>query len=410
MKILLMFSLLLLSVSPSAYAGSYESRKQQSIEKKCIVCHDRVSPGIVNDWEKSIHAKAKITCIDCHQAAKTDKDARAHEGTYISALVSPKDCSRCHPKQVAQFNDSLHYKAVSFILDLKGDRAGDNTLAYKIQGKASAVMGCEKCHGSVVKVNNGKFDPETWPNSGIGRINPDGSKGSCTACHTRHKFSVAEARRPESCGTCHLGPDHPQYEIYMESKHGVIYASESKSWDMNVAGNAWSTEHYRAPTCATCHMSGSGEMEPTHNVSDRLSWELERPLTVKTEDWETKRKRMKKVCLSCHSPVWVDNFYIQFDNVIELYNEEYYKPVKEAMDALYNEGYLTKEKFDEEIEFKFFEYWHHEGRRARMGAAMMGPDYTQWHGFYELAKHRLELKHMIQEIRKEKNSMKSDGE
>ncbi|MEE8432337.1 MAG: multiheme c-type cytochrome, partial [Candidatus Desulfatibia sp.] len=271
MKILLILTLLLLSSSPSAYAGSYELRKQQNIEKKCISCHDRVSPGIVNDWEKSLHAKAEITCIDCHEAAKTDKDARAHEGTYISALVSPKDCSRCHPKQVAQFNDSLHHKAVSFVLDLKGDRAGDNTLAYKIEGKAAAIMGCESCHGSLVKVENGKFDPETWPNSGIGRINPDGSQGSCTACHTRHRFSVAEARRPEACSTCHLGPDHPQYEIYMSSKHGVIYAAENKSWDMNVAGNAWSTEHYRAPTCATCHMSGSGEMEPTHNVSDRLS-------------------------------------------------------------------------------------------------------------------------------------------
>jgi len=25
--------------------------------------------------------------------------------------------------------------------------------------------------------------------------------------------------------------------------------------------------------------------------------------------------------------------------------------------------------------------WHHEGRRARMGTAMMGPDYAWWHGF-----------------------------
>ncbi|MFT7486982.1 MAG: hydroxylamine dehydrogenase, partial [Candidatus Paceibacteria bacterium] len=30
--------------------------------------------------------------------------------------------------------------------------------------------------------------------------------------------------------------------------------------------------------------------------------------------------------------------------------------------------------------------WHHEGRRARHGASMMGPDFTHWHGMYELAK------------------------
>ena len=29
----------------------------------------------------------------------------------------------------------------------------------------------------------------------------------------------------------------------------------------------------------------------------------------------------------------------------------------------------------------------HEGRRARHGASMMGPDYTWWHGFYEVAQH-----------------------
>lgn len=28
---------------------------------------------------------------------------------------------------------------------------------------------------------------------------------SCDACHTRHLFSVAEARRPEACETCHMG-------------------------------------------------------------------------------------------------------------------------------------------------------------------------------------------------------------
>ncbi len=40
--------------------------------------------------------------------------------------------------------------------------------------------------------------------------------------------------------------------------------------------------------------------------------------------------------------------------------------------------------FDEEIEWAFYEFWHHEGRRARMGAMMMGPDYAWWHGFYDL--------------------------
>jgi hydroxylamine dehydrogenase len=46
---------------------------------------------------------------------------------------------------------------------------------------------------------------------------------------------------------------------------------------------------------------------------------------------------------------------------------------------------LTEIEFDEEIEFTYFLLWHHEGRRVRHGVAMMGPDYTQWHGFFEIA-------------------------
>jgi hypothetical protein len=46
---------------------------------------------------------------------------------------------------------------------------------------------------------------------------------------------------------------------------------------------------------------------------------------------------------------------------------------------------VTTTPFDDEIEWTFYYLWHHEGRRARMGASMMGPDYVQWHGFYEMA-------------------------
>ena len=60
---------------------------------------------------------------------------------------------------------------------------------------------------------------------------------------------------------------------------------------------------------------------------------------------------------------------------------------------------LDKTKyFDEGLEWKFYELWHHEGRRARMGAAMMAPDYTWWHGFFELKKHFCELSDEAQDM------------
>ena len=50
-----------------------------------------------------------------------------------------------------------------------------------------------------------------------------------------------------------------------------------------------------------------------------------------------------------------------------------------------NEGLRSPTQFDEEIEWTWFYLWHHEGRRARHGASMMAPDYTHWHGMYEVA-------------------------
>jgi hypothetical protein len=59
-------------------------------------------------------------------------------------------------------------------------------------------------------------------------------------------------------------------------------------------------------------------------------------------------------------------------------------------------------KFSNKLDFVWFELWHHEGRRARHGASMMGPDITHWEGTYDLAKNFYtemipELKELIHE-------------
>lgn len=73
--------------------------------------------------------------------------------------------------------------------------------------------------------------------------------------------------------------------------------------------------------------------------------------------------------------------------MVNEYNEIYYKPTKKMLDELYVKELLDKSRyFDERLEVDFYELWHHEGRRARMGTAMMAPDYAWWHGFYECKK------------------------
>ena len=73
--------------------------------------------------------------------------------------------------------------------------------------------------------------------------------------------------------------------------------------------------------------------------------------------------------------------------MIELYNSKFAEPGISFMAILKDNGLLTPTPFDEDVEWTWWEIWHHEGRVARHGASMMAPDYTHWHGLYEVAKH-----------------------
>jgi hypothetical protein len=101
--------------------------------------------------------------------------------------------------------------------------------------------------------------------------------------------------------------------------------------------------------------------------------------------WEMRRANMQNVCYQCHTKNYVAGFYTQYDNEVFLYNEKIGKPALKLMKLLLENQMITPAEFDEQIEWTYYYLWHHEGRRARMGASMMGPDYTQWHGNYEVA-------------------------
>ena len=427
--------------------------------QRCVDCHRQSNPGIIAHWESSTHAEKGVGCYQCHAAQQGDADGFAHEGYHIATIVTPLDCARCHPVEAEEFGGSHHAAGGNILASL------DNRLAEVVEGArmnfnphsptpgrpgirtvvggAAAFTGCMQCHGSKVALQgtdgrsitvddlqpdqngkptsldavariikrNGKplFDQSTWPNTGIGRLNLDGSRGSCSACHSRHDFSPRRARQPENCGKCHLGPDHPQKEIYEESKHGVAFRDLRES--MNLDSKTWvlGVDYSQAPTCATCHMSGhsknSGRV--THDPRERISWTNRPPVSLVMDtdingatitetdpevraglvhdSWQNKRDQMSQVCTHCHTQDYVSAFYKQYDDFIVLYNEKFAKPGGAIMAALREQQLITPPEFDEEIEWTWFYLWHHEGRRARHGTAMMAPDYTQWHGMFEVA-------------------------
>ncbi|MCA9322571.1 MAG: hydroxylamine oxidoreductase [Planctomycetes bacterium] len=374
--------------------------------KECIECHKKQNTVIYQQWGESKHYRANVGCYECHAAEKTDVDAVNHYNHTIATIVSPKDCARCHSKETEEFMGSHHSKAGRILGSL------DNVLAEVVEGNrkfvtpgfphgnsSAAVNGCWQCHGSQIKVlPDGTLDPATYPNSGIGRLNPDGTEGSCNACHSRHSFSAAQARHPDTCGKCHLGPDHPQKEIYEESKHGIAFFANVDRMNLESAKWIVGEDYWAAPTCATCHMSATKNQPVTHDIGMRISWNNRPVLSIRPETsdakmnlpgkdvpWQVRRQNMKDVCLNCHNKNWVESFYMQYDSMIDLYNDKYGTPGKE----LYELAKPLKETpvaFSHEVDWVWFEIWHHEGRRARHGASMMAPDYTHWHGTYDLAK------------------------
>ncbi|MBF0255540.1 MAG: hypothetical protein HQL47_03580 [Gammaproteobacteria bacterium] len=387
--------------------------------KECIKCHTKTSAGIVSQWQDSAHGKQGVNCMDCHQAETSDVDAIEHEGYTIATLVSPKDCGRCHEVEEKQNSGSVHVNAVASI-------TGQRRFMTEVMGNpAFTAASCDQCHGSVVKVKgDGSLDSSTWPNSGIGRINPDGSKGSCSSCHGRHSFSKAQARSPEACTHCHQGLDSPDKEVYEASAHGRAFASQREQ--MNLHADSWAAgkDYAASATCVTCHMGAAGKLPSNHDVGLRSAWKLNGPvserhhlvifeddtkmnlaesapkpargdLLKKVDGSEAKvkvlvpadrrRQAMTQVCLECHAKNTVSGFMQQFDGLVEGFNSQFAKPAQAIMLGLYEQKLLSPKPFDEPVEQTYWSLWHDAGVRARHGAAMVSAEHAGWQGMHQVA-------------------------
>ena len=158
-----------------------------------------------------------------------------------------------------------------------------------MEGKDVTRFACETCHN-------------------IGKPAEDGSVGRCQSCHIRHEFSLAQARKPETCNYCHIGPDHPQWEIYHESPHGIAYATMGDTWNWDAEPGTLTSKDFPAPTCSTCHFSGFGGTATTHDAGDRLSWYLFSPISERRPGWQDNKVRMQSVCFECHNQNFITSY------------------------------------------------------------------------------------------------------
>ena len=283
---------------------------------KCAECHRRETSAVVHQFETSRHAAKGVTCLDCHGPVK-GQEPLEHRGFVIARHLTAANCAECHKTEYEQFVRSRHaapaWAAVSGVTDFTPEQIAaaekfhpgavkrDANALVKQEGPAAVTKGCYKCHD-------------------VGRPNSDGSIGTCTACHSRHASSVELARTPETCGQCHMGPDHSQIEIYHESKHGVLFNAQRSHFNLQADPKHLTTADMPVPTCATCHMSGLDGMHVTHDTTERLSMFLFAANTTPRPNSVQGQVNMKEICMKCHTQPAVDEFYRQAETVVQSTN------------------------------------------------------------------------------------------
>jgi hydroxylamine dehydrogenase len=387
-------------------------------DQACIECHTKITPNIVSDWRLSKHAGLDVSCDTCHGTGHMSKDDVAKV-----SIPTPDTCSQCHGTQVEQFKGGKHAAAWAAMKAMP-------TFHYQPMALMEGMKGCGGCHKIGLK---SEADVRDIKKAGAGF-----GLASCDACHTRHTFSLAEARSPQACQTCHMGFDHPQWEMYSGSKHGV--RSELKQMAVVPKDAA-------APTCQTCHMQnghhgvntawgflavrlplpedkqwaadrvtilqGLGVLDPVGKPTGRLDVvKAANVARLTQEDWQKQRDQMLETCNLCHSGNFAKNELAKGDDLIREADRLMAEGIRVVAD-LYKDKIIPKPKdyayaFPDLLAFhdaptvveqKLFVMFLEHRMRTFQGAFHNNPDYALWYGWSEMRRDLAEIKEAAAEMR-----------
>jgi hydroxylamine dehydrogenase len=385
----------------------------------CVDCHKNTTPNIVSDWQLSKHGQAGFDCATCHGDQHTSAADAAK-----AQIPTPETCATCHDEKVKQYKAGKHAFAWAAMKAMP-------TMHFQPSVLTEGMKGCGGCHKIGTKTAAEIKD--------LKKANPGFGTASCDACHTRHTFSVEEARQPQACQTCHTGFDHPQWEMYSGAKHGVRYLlKQNKVLPASVA----------APTCQNCHMQNGqhevrtawgflavrmplpenivwkedriailqalGVLDPVGKPTGRLDVVKGAQLARLTqEDWQKERDKMVKTCTQCHSNSFVNSEMQKGDQIIADIDHLMAEAIR-AVAGLYKDGVIPQPKsysypfpdlltFQDAptpIEQRLFVMFLEHRNRTFQGMFHNNPDYTWWYGYSELQRDLTDIKYMAAEMRK----------
>ncbi|HEX9917420.1 MAG TPA: multiheme c-type cytochrome [candidate division Zixibacteria bacterium] len=385
----------------------------------CVNCHKSITPKIVSDWQISKHSQNGVDCSVCHGNKHTSPKNVAQ-----AEIPTPETCAACHQTQVDEFKAGKHSLGWASMKAMP-------TAHWQPMALMEGMKGCGGCHKIGLKT---EAEINELKKSGAGF-----GLASCDACHTRHIFSAVEARQPQACQTCHMGFDHPQWEMYSSSKHGVRYLlKQSKTLPETVS----------APTCQTCHMQKNNHAVRTAwgflavrlPLPEDKKWAADRMMILQgldvlgldgyptprlevvkaadivrttQEDWQKERDKMIKTCSQCHSVNFAKEELAKGDEMIKQSDGLMAEAIHVVAD-LYKDSIITKPQnyayqfpdlltFHDAptvIEQKLFVMFSEHRMRTFQGVFHSNPDYTFWYGWSEMQRDLTEIKTMAEELRR----------
>ena len=401
-------------------AGFPTEPKEKATEgQACVKCHTKVTEGITRDWEQSKHSKNEVYCSVCHG------DQHMSEEDVSKAITPTADtCQQCHEEQGAQFKAGKHALAWAAMKAMP-------TAHWQPMALMEGMKGCGGCHKLGIKTE-AEIKELREGGAGFGLA-------SCDACHTRHLFSVKEARQPQSCQTCHMGFDHPQWEMYSSSKHGVRFLLKQ---------NGILPETTAAPTCQTCHMQDGnhevraawgflavrlpmpkdekwssarvtilqalGVLDPKGEPTDRFEVVKKADLARLTHvAWQRERDKMLETCSQCHSLNFAQGELEKGDKMIREADLLMAEAIGIVAD-LYREGLLQKPEsyaypFPDLLSFhdaptlieqKLFLMFLKHRMRTFQGTFHANPDYALWYGWSAMTQDLSEIKALAKDLRR----------
>jgi Seven times multi-haem cytochrome CxxCH len=383
-----------------------------ALPSDCETCHAKITPMIVKDFNRGAMA-AEMTCAGCHGEAHT-----SNEDAHLAELPTIATCAECHDEQSEQYLSGKH---------ALGQIALDAMPNTHMQPDAfiDGQKGCGGCHTLGVK---DQADRKTASREHY-KYGMD-----CQNCHTRHAFSKAEAREPEACKTCHMGFDHPQWEMWSGSKHGVTYL-------MNRAIDPENRD--RAPTCQDCHMQDGnhrvhsawgflavrlpeedeewmgyrssilkalGVLDHEGNPTERLDVVIAGQVArLDKESFDAERALYVTACEKCHSPTFVRENFKNADQMVKEADKLFAEAI-EIIAGLYQDGtiksdgrmypdLLTFYDVDTHIEEILYEMFMDHRMKAFQGGFHMNPDYSTWYGYAKMKKDLVEIRELAVDMR-----------